>query len=847
MEFVGEGGGVESAVINGVLNSAAFVMGSAAHLADELGFRAPRALPPVTGRAQEPTLAEMVQDLIDGAKVPVGSPNHSPQFPDPFGAALGWLAAGAATAGQNVWGWLNRPALPPTAGPYPGAPAGTVVNLTLSPRQVAYSVEMKADTCSWFGGWNCGPETITRWEAASPQWPIIATGLDLGLSDQGTDSYGRRVQFCLPRLSGFTSSGQPAWMQINQRVIRYGSLQLTIRPIETNENGWSSTTNLVPPAPRDTRLPTFPRIAPPEIPFRTQPPQTERTRTTPPAARGLPAGPLRETAAAVQGLGPAAASTAAQWRPAWPVAGLGAGVLQPQVFTLRWAGGPFMPRQVLPGSGAAGAVAALQAIGTRSQTGSGVAAPALAATSTAGPTIGSQQLDGTRTSTATSSDPATTAGNGTALQPNGTMARPSGAPQAITVPTLAPGIRPQTMGQATATTTGATGGGIGALQTIAAGLQTVSGPTAAPAAPVNSGEPTTANRPAGPSNPADVVSSMVAILGLQSLAASGQIPAAAALGALFNPGPAGPAGPPGPMGPAGASAAGTTATVAPAAVLGAQLSGADGAMAQLGALQTVGALQTAGPLLPVLRPEGLQQPATAIAGQTLPPWLWPGVQTGQIDPSAKPSTTPAAAVPGTAAPFPSVPVPAIVPIRSVPLTDPGTLPATQPQTAPITAPTAHAIGAIPATGGAPVTVEAPSPRADLLSIAQELARVEAKLALMMQPRDTRPDVGDFISNLANMYVLLEEIRAAMTVDAAGRTWTVTAPCDTGTDGAPVSTTWTLPPADFGPATLARLDALMDAFSQSIGWRRKVCRGGSSSGASPYNNVTITAYSVQDNP
>ena len=38
----------------------------------------------------------------------------------------------------------------------------------------------------------------------------------------------------------------------------------------------------------------------------------------------------------------------------------------------------------------------------------------------------------------------------------------------------------------------------------------------------------------------------------------------------------------------------------------------------------------------------------------------------------------------------------------------GTLPATQPQTAPITAPTAHAIGAIPATGGAPVTVEAPS-------------------------------------------------------------------------------------------------------------------------------------------
>jgi len=63
-------------------------------------------LPPATGLAGLPTLAEMVADFLAGARVPVASAFPPPWQPNPLLAgAVGWLGAGLS----QLWGLFNRP------------------------------------------------------------------------------------------------------------------------------------------------------------------------------------------------------------------------------------------------------------------------------------------------------------------------------------------------------------------------------------------------------------------------------------------------------------------------------------------------------------------------------------------------------------------------------------------------------------------------------------------------------------------------------------------------------------------------------------------------------------------
>ncbi len=92
------------------LSAATFVLGSAAHIAQQVhGFRAP--LPPLTGsrgKAGDKTLQELIADAIAGARIPIALP------PNPLGPNGSWGVIGLmALAGQigrglsQLWGLLN--------------------------------------------------------------------------------------------------------------------------------------------------------------------------------------------------------------------------------------------------------------------------------------------------------------------------------------------------------------------------------------------------------------------------------------------------------------------------------------------------------------------------------------------------------------------------------------------------------------------------------------------------------------------------------------------------------------------------------------------------------------------
>ena len=104
-------------------------------------------LPPATGLAGLPTLAEMVADFLAGARVPVASAFPPPWRPNPLlGAVVGFLGAGLA----QLWGRVNRP---------PGLVEAPDWNLP-DGIEVSYSqaVSIQAESwgqvsvCSWLGG-----------------------------------------------------------------------------------------------------------------------------------------------------------------------------------------------------------------------------------------------------------------------------------------------------------------------------------------------------------------------------------------------------------------------------------------------------------------------------------------------------------------------------------------------------------------------------------------------------------------------------------------------------------------------------------------------------------------------
>lgn len=160
-------------------------------------------------------------------------------------------------------------------------------------------------------------------------------------------------------------------------------------------------------------------------------------------------------------------------------------------------------------------------------------------------------------------------------------------------------------------------------------------------------------------------------------------------------------------------------------------------------------------------------------------------------------------------------------------TQPNGAPAPQPAPAPAKAtdPTQHL------TKAGPVT--APDVRPDLPGIAQEVGRIERKLANMMGPDGS--DLGALLDLLKVIYDLL-------TNHVDGTQYTVTAACTTAGETEPRTATIDVPGGlTREEAAIARLDAIAALMAKAQILKQATCGGRNTT--SPTNNVTVTAYEV----
>jgi hypothetical protein len=126
-------------------------------------------------------------------------------------------------------------------------------------------------------------------------------------------------------------------------------------------------------------------------------------------------------------------------------------------------------------------------------------------------------------------------------------------------------------------------------------------------------------------------------------------------------------------------------------------------------------------------------------------------------------------------------------------------------------------------------------RPDLVSIAEEVGRIEQKTGRMLQDIDKTPDwLEGAIGPLLN--ALREAILDALVVDVPATVYEYEAPCDKDTNGDPVVLEQAIAAADYQPAIVARLDAIAEAMGVLKGWKQPLCRT-----SPPRSNVTVTAY------
>ena len=136
------------------------------------------------------------------------------------------------------------------------------------------------------------------------------------------------------------------------------------------------------------------------------------------------------------------------------------------------------------------------------------------------------------------------------------------------------------------------------------------------------------------------------------------------------------------------------------------------------------------------------------------------------------------------------------------------------------------------------TVTSGAPRVDPEAVAQEVGRLEQKMAIMLDNIDKTPDwldalVGRLIGDL------LTALLDALVVDVPATSYEFVAPCDKDADGNPIEWVAEIEAADYQPAMVARLDAIAEALGILKGWRQPTCGGPRYS--APRANVTVTAY------
>lgn len=130
----------------------------------------------------------------------------------------------------------------------------------------------------------------------------------------------------------------------------------------------------------------------------------------------------------------------------------------------------------------------------------------------------------------------------------------------------------------------------------------------------------------------------------------------------------------------------------------------------------------------------------------------------------------------------------------------------------------------------------------LAGVAQELGRVESKLESLLRGADRSGNPTNALENFSNLLGLVQLIYDILTEDVAAAEYEITAPCDKDELGNPLKFQRSFPAEDYGPATLRRTEAILDALATLARWKHRTC---APMGGQPVNNVTITAYEVME--
>jgi hypothetical protein len=130
----------------------------------------------------------------------------------------------------------------------------------------------------------------------------------------------------------------------------------------------------------------------------------------------------------------------------------------------------------------------------------------------------------------------------------------------------------------------------------------------------------------------------------------------------------------------------------------------------------------------------------------------------------------------------------------------------------------------------------------IAGVAQELGRVESKLESLLRGADRSGNPTNALENFSNLLGLVQLIYDILTEDVAAAEYEITAPCDKDELGNPLKFQRSFPAEDYGPATLRRTEAILDALATLARWKHRTC---APMGGQPVNNVTITAYEVME--
>lgn len=169
------------------------------------------------------------------------------------------LMSGVRSLLQNVWNWLNAPAVSPTVGSAPGINLGDVSNISISPRSTTYRM-----TTTGLADVPFVPPVSQTIFFARVQGPeshdiknFTVTGVSISTQWIPSDYTGWGRSWGQYQITATaTRQGQTATsVYVSTGLLVSGVQSLSITPNETDQTGWVTQTNLNPPPPRVRNLP----------------------------------------------------------------------------------------------------------------------------------------------------------------------------------------------------------------------------------------------------------------------------------------------------------------------------------------------------------------------------------------------------------------------------------------------------------------------------------------------------------------------------------------------------------------------------------------------------------------